>query len=539
MSQSRGRTLLALCVLVVASLSCNLISGGSSSDNGGSTSSSGSGGTSGGTSGGDAVNTLDGVKSATIQIEAQGSFVPPDIGAPVEFAGRGSGFIIDPSGLAVTNNHVVTGAALLKVWVGGESEPHNAKVLGVSECSDLALIDIDGDGYPYLQWYADPASVGLEVYAAGFPLGDPEYTLTKGIVSKAKAGGDTSWASVDGVLQHDATINPGNSGGPLVTGDGQVVGVNYASLASANQYFAITADTAQGVINTLRQGRNLDSIGINGTAVSNDDGSLTGVWVFSVASGSAADKAGVQGGDLITDMEGLTLAPDGTMSGYCDILRTHQPSDALSLDVLRFGTGEVLAGELNGRPLETSSTFGTQLGNEVQAGSGSSGSSYSGYTLVTDDYGAIQMEIPSEWSDVDGSAWIDSGDVIGSSIWASADLNAFSSGWTEPGVIFNVSNDLAKLGGYVQLLDFERQNYTGTCELDNRYDYDDGYYRGKYDLFKNCGGPGGPWYLVLSAVPSDNSQAFLMLVEVQIQADRDLEALDHILNTFDVVGSLP
>jgi hypothetical protein len=75
--------------------------------------------------------------------------------------------------------------------------------------------------------------------------------------------------------------------------------------------------------------------------------------------------------------------------------------------------------------------------------------------------------------------------------------------------------------------------------LDNRYDYDDGYYRGKYDLFKNCNGPGGPWYLVLSAVPSDNSQAFLILVQVQIQSDRDLDALDHILNTFDVVGTLP
>ncbi len=534
MSQSRGRMLLAISVLVAGSLSCNLISGSTSNGNGGATTPSGSSGS----PGGNAVSTLDGVKSATIQIEAQGSFVPPDIGAPVEFAGRGSGFIIDPSGLAVTNNHVVTGAALLKVWVGGESQSRNAKILGVSECSDLALIDIDGDGFPYLPWYADQANVGLEVYAAGFPLGDPEYTLTKGIVSKAKAGGDTGWASVDGVLQHDATINPGNSGGPLVTGDGEVVGVNYASLASANQYFAITADTAQGVLETLRKGRNLDSIGVNGTAVSNDDGSLTGVWVLSVASGSAADNAGVQGGDLITNMEGLSLASDGTMSEYCDILRTHQASDALSLDVLRFATGEVLAGELNGRPLETSSTFGTQLGGEVQTGD-TSGATYGGYTLVTDDYGAIQMEIPNEWSDVDGSAWVDSGEVIGASIWASPDLSAFTSSWDEPGVTFDVSNDLAKLGGYVQLLDFERQNFIGTCELDNRYDYDDGYYRGKYDLFKNCNGPGGPWYLVLSAVPSDNSQAFLILVQVQIQSDRDLDALDHILNTFDVVGTLP
>jgi serine protease Do len=534
MSTLRGRVFLTLSALVAASLACNLISGSPSSQNGNGEPPTDSGQE---TTGGP-VDSLDGVKTATIQIESQGSFVPPDIGASVEFAGRGSGFIIDPSGIAVTNNHVVTGAALLKVWVGGESEPRNAKILGVSECSDLAVIDIDGEGYPYLHWYEDPISVGLEVYAAGFPLGDPEFTLTKGIVSKANAGGETNWASVDGVLEHDATINPGNSGGPLVTSEGQVVGVNYATLASANQYFAIAPDTAQSVISKLRQGEDVNSIGVNGTAVTNSDGTLTGVWVLSVASGSPADNAGLEGGDLITNMEGLTLASDGTMSEYCDILRTHQASDALSLDVLRFATGEMLAGELNGHPLETSSVFGADLGGEVEDGSSSS-TSYSSFTIVTDNYGSIQMEVPSEWNDVDGTAWGDSGDVIGAQIDASASLSGFFNTWTEPGVEFSVSNDLAKLGGYVQLLDIVRKNFIDSCELDGRYDYDDGYYRGKYDLFKNCGSPGGSWFLVLSAVPSDNSQAYLILVEVQILSDRDLEAVDHILSTFDVVGTLP
>ncbi|WP_343390223.1 serine protease [Candidatus Amarobacter glycogenicus] len=137
-------------------------------------------------------------------------------------AGRGSGFIIDPSGIAVTNNHVVTGAALLKVWVGGESQPRNARILGVSGGADLAVIDIEGDGFPYLDWYTGSVDVGLDVYAAGFPLGDPEYTLTRGIVSKARTSGETSWASVDDVIEHDATINPGNSGGPLLTSDGKL-----------------------------------------------------------------------------------------------------------------------------------------------------------------------------------------------------------------------------------------------------------------------------------------------------------------------------
>jgi serine protease Do len=66
--------------------------------------------------------------------------------------------------------------------------------LGVSECSDLALIDIEGDGFPYLDWHEGAINVGFEVYAAGFPLAEPQFTLTRGIVSKEEAGGETYWA---------------------------------------------------------------------------------------------------------------------------------------------------------------------------------------------------------------------------------------------------------------------------------------------------------------------------------------------------------
>ncbi|HSF80454.1 MAG TPA: S1C family serine protease, partial [Anaerolineales bacterium] len=271
---------------------------------------------------------------------------------------RGSGFIIDPAGIAVTNNHVVTGAALLKVWVGGESSPRNARVLGVSECSDLAVIDIDGDGYDYLDWHTGPIDVGMDMYIAGFPLGDPEYTLTKGVISKAKANGETSWSSVDSVVEYDATSNPGNSGGPVVTPDGKVLAVHYAGNASTRQAFGISKDIAGSVVEQLRTGKNLDSIGVNGQAVSNEDGSLTGVWVSSVQSGSPADQAGIQPGDIIMMLENLVLASDGTLSEYCDILRSHQPSDTLSLQILRWASNEVLEGQLNGRELEVAYTFG-------------------------------------------------------------------------------------------------------------------------------------------------------------------------------------
>ncbi len=85
-----------------------------------------------------------------------------------------------PSGLAVTNNHVVTGAAILKVYIGGDDTEHNARVVGVSECSDLAVIQVDAEDFNYLEWYDGALKTGMEVYAAGYPLAEPEFNLTKG-----------------------------------------------------------------------------------------------------------------------------------------------------------------------------------------------------------------------------------------------------------------------------------------------------------------------------------------------------------------------
>jgi S1-C subfamily serine protease len=305
---------------------------------------------------GGAVNNIQDVQKATIQIESDGTFVDPQEGLVLNAAGRGSGFIIDPSGIAVTNNHVVTGAALIKVWVNGETTPRNARILGVSECSDLAVIKIDGSNFSYMDWYNQSPSIGLEVYTAGFPLGEPQYSLTKGIISKTNENGQTSWASLDHVLAHDATINPGNSGGPLVTANGQVVGINYAGAKSTDQYFAIDATTAEPIVNQLKTGTDIDSIGINGTAFVSQDGTFSGIWISSVKSGSPADKAGMKAGDILIQMEGLVLARDGTMKDYCDILRSHKSTDTLSVNVYRYSTGETLEGQLNGRLLAVTST---------------------------------------------------------------------------------------------------------------------------------------------------------------------------------------
>ena len=311
------------------------------------------------------INSITDAKSAVIQIQAEGTFVDPEFGLQLNSAGRGSGFIIDPSGLAVTNNHVVTGAALIKVRQADDTQWRNARLVAVSECSDLAVIDLEGDGYPYFDWYSDPIQVGTEMYVAGYPLGDPEYTLTKGVISKAKADGETNWASVDSVIEYDANSLPGNSGGPVLTSDGKVLGVHYAGNQSTRQAFGISKDIAVSVIKRLESGENVDSVGINGQAVGTDDGSLTGIWVSSVQSGSPADTAGIKAGDILYQMENLVLATDGTMADYCDILRTHSPSDVLSVSVIRWSTGEILEGKLNGDKLVSTGYFDSTSSNST------------------------------------------------------------------------------------------------------------------------------------------------------------------------------
>jgi serine protease Do len=484
-----------------------------------------------------AVTTLEDVKTAVIQIEAEGTFRDPEQGMLLNAAGRGSGFIIDPSGIAVTNNHVVAGAALLKVWVGGESEPRNAKILGVSECSDLAVIDLEGDGYPYLTWYDGDLTVGLDVYAAGFPLGDPEYTLTRGIISKERANGETNWASVDYVIQHDATINPGNSGGPLVTADGQVVGVNYAGASGVDQYFSIARDEAIAITDILRQGQDYESIGVNGRAIANPDANLYGIWVSSVESGTPADKAGVQAGDIITQLEGLVLSTDGTMSDYCDILRTRNPEDTMDIEVLRFDTQEVLAGQLNGDPLVQRYSFAQELNDEVAdqpaADTGSSTAAPQGYTYhtVTDDSGLLVVEVPEQWGDINGSAWTVDGDPIGVSVKAAPNINDFDSTWTTPGVFFAASASLIEQMTVPDVLD--AFDFSSDCEYGGRTDYQDQVFTGAYDVWSNCGGQEN-LLVTLSATPQ--TQDFIVLVIAQIVSDADLEALDHIFNSFNVVS---
>ena len=189
---------------------------------------------------------------------------------------------------------------------------------------------------------------------------------------------------------------------------------------------------------------------------------------------------------------------------------------------------------MNGYPLVTPYSFSTDVGGEA----GTAGEAYAEYVAVADDYGAIQMEVPTAWSDVDGrpETW-DSGAEF-ASVFASPNLNDFQNSWGTPGVIFRVTADKEKVGGHLQMLDESRSlAFIQDCTLDQRYDYNDGFYRGAFDYYNRCGGATD--YMILSAVPIQGNSNVLIFVEIQIVNQADLDAADRILATFDIVGNLP
>jgi serine protease Do len=468
------------------------------------------------------------VEQSVVKISAEGTFIDPEVGELRNSAGVGSGVIVSDDGLVVTNNHVVRGSALLRVFVAGENDPVNARVIGVSECSDLAVIQLEGGPYTALDYRDDDVSPGLDVYAAGFPasdantIDDVDYTLTRGIVSSTTASGETSWASVDEVIEHDARIRGGNSGGPLLDEQGRIVAINYAGIDDSDQNYAIAAADARGIIDELAAGNDIDSIGVNGEAVNDGEGT-NGIWVASVDSGSPADAAGIEPGDIITRLEGLDLAVDGTMSDYCDVIRTKGADATMRLEVLRFATEEVYEGQLNGTPLELSFSFAQEFEDDIVADDpAAAGDTYTEYATVSDDTGSITVSLPVEWNDVDGAPIPD----FGPSLYAATDLTSFQDTFDSPGVIIEATatQGAADIDATLDALDFSE-----TCTYIGRSPYQDVLYTGSLDEYTDCGGTGTSLFVV-AVIPEDAS--FLARLLIQAVEPRDLDAADEIFATF-------
>ena len=241
-------------------------------------------------------------------------------GPPQAERSLGSGVIVDKRGYILTNNHVVEQATKIQVQLSGSTQTkYTAKVIGVDEDTDLAVIKIEANkDLPTAKLgNSDGVQVGDWVLAIGSPFG-LQATVTAGIISaKDRSGIGGAGHQFQRFLQTDAAINPGNSGGPLVDLAGEVVGINTAIITGSRGYegvgFALPSTTAISVYNQIiSQGRvTRGSIGVSfqedlgtNTITLKELGAPYGVVIMNVEPGSPAEKAGLKGGDVITSVNG-------------------------------------------------------------------------------------------------------------------------------------------------------------------------------------------------------------------------------------------
>ena len=271
--------------------------------------------------------------------------------------GSGSGFVIDPNGYLLTNNHVVADALTIKVILNDGRE-FAAKILGRDESYDLAVLKIKVTGLKALQFGdSDKVQVGDSVIAFGSPLG-LSGTVTQGIISAkdspVTAGDENSSTSFISALQTDAAINPGNSGGPLVDATGAVIGVNsaIASLGSSlgsqtgsiGIGFAIPINQARKTADQLiRDGKaTYPVIGVLVDMNATSGGALISDKASAILAGGPAAKAGLKPGDLITAIDGIKI---NTPEELIIQIRTHNVGDEVTITYLRgktIGTAKLI-----------------------------------------------------------------------------------------------------------------------------------------------------------------------------------------------------
>jgi serine protease Do len=271
--------------------------------------------------------------------------------------GQGSGFFISADGYAVTNNHVVENAENVKVTTD-DAKTYDAKVIGTDPRTDLALIKVDGNNFPYVKLANNSPRVGDWVLAVGNPFGLGG-TVTAGIVSAR--GRDIGAGPYDDFIQIDAPVNKGNSGGPTFDVDGDVIGVNTAifspSGGSVGIAFAIPADTVKSVIAQLRDKGSVTRgwIGVQIQPVTPDIADsmglkqATGALVAEPQADSPAAKAGIKSGDVITSVDGTPVHDARELARR---IGTMSPGTTIKLGMIHDGQEKMVSLTLGTLPNE-------------------------------------------------------------------------------------------------------------------------------------------------------------------------------------------
>ena len=289
---------------------------------------------------------------------------------PMEQA-QGTGFIISSDGYIFTNNHMVGGAKEIEIGLS-DGRKFEAEIIGTDETTDIAVIKIDAKNLPHLKLGdSDTLEVGEWVLAIGNPLG-LSHTVTAGIVS-AKGRGQLGLASIENFIQTDAAINFGNSGGPLLNLDGKVVGMNTAIVGATGNIgigFAIPINMikrdyeqllAGGKIERGFLGIRFDELTPAMAASLGLDKDTKGVTVVNVEPDSAAEKAGLERYDVITELDGEPVIRGNDFLNRVAILN---PGTKVKMVVLRDGKPTNFTVKLGKRPSDAEIAGG--LPSEMQ-----------------------------------------------------------------------------------------------------------------------------------------------------------------------------
>ena len=277
-------------------------------------------------------------------------------GQPVQTASAGSGFVLTADGYIVTNYHVVEDADTVTVTMYNGDE-YDAKYVGGDEDYDIAVIKVEAqDLQPVTVGDSDTLNVGDHVLAVGNPLGELTFSMSGGMVSSVNRAINVSGTPFN-MIQTDASINPGNSGGPLFNSYGEVVGIVSAKYSSASNEesveglgFAIPINDVIAMIQDIMTNgyvTNKPYLGITGGSMTEQMAAQfrydidSGVFVYSVEEGGAADKAGFQMGDVIvkvgdtdiTSMEDLNVVKKQYSAGDTATFTVYRDGKEITLEV--------------------------------------------------------------------------------------------------------------------------------------------------------------------------------------------------------------
>jgi Do/DeqQ family serine protease len=266
-----------------------------------------------------------------------------------ERQGSGSGVIIRPDGYIVTNNHVVESASKVEVTLNN-NKTYEATVIGTDPATDVALIKIDAEGLPSIEFAdSDQLRLGEWVLAIGSPLGEElRSTITAGIVS-AKGRSMPNYDGkfkIESFIQTDAAVNPGNSGGALVNKAGKLVGINTAIISTTGSYtgysFAVPSNIVSKIVGDLIDFGSVKRVMLGVTISPITDeiakelklSSQLGVYINEVTKGGTADKAGLKKGDVIVALDGADIP---NVAKLQEKVNSFHPGDVAKAVIIRDG----------------------------------------------------------------------------------------------------------------------------------------------------------------------------------------------------------